>query len=316
MGMAGVVWRKLALLLIFLPLLHVLGFWYATSNIPDIIFNLYGFPRSSAPTEPFPELYSAYLQGVAQGEFGDIQGQPLTRLLVAPLQRSAALLICSFVVVVLLGPLLGLLAIDGQTGRARTWPQLWYTAAASIPGFFVATLLITVVLYAARTGLFFTRQPLIPVQGHGYDAHLIVPVLALAFRPTFFVAALTSSLIEQELQLDYIRVARSKGLRWKMLLLRHALPNVAAQIMAALGQTVRLLASTLILVETVVDWRGVGRLLMQVLAVGQRGDSPYYLDPPLLAFLVVVFGGMLLVADLCATMLGGVVDPRLREEAA
>jgi peptide/nickel transport system permease protein len=187
------------------------------------------------------------------------------------------------------------------------------TVGSSVPGFFLGSLLIAGIL---QFSLYYGpgRGSVIPVQGFGWDAHLIVPVLTLAVRPTLYVANLTAGLVEDELQQDYVRVARSKGVPWRLLVWRHAFPNIRASVIAALGQSLRLIASTLILVEALFDWRGVGWLFLNVIALDRRGGvSPLFMQPELLALVVAVFAVLLLVADLLATVAAYWSDPRLRQ---
>jgi peptide/nickel transport system permease protein len=169
-----------------------------------------------------------------------------------------------------------------------------------------------VILYGSRY-FWWGRGTVLPIQGFGLDAHLIIPTITLAARPVLYVAYLTAGLLEHELQQDYVRVALGKGLSWSTLLRRHALPNITASVVVAMGQSLRFLVSGLILVEALFDWRGVGRMFMQTIALnnGLRA-STIFLNAELLAFIFVLFGALLLVADLLAGIVSHLVDPRLR----
>ncbi len=205
-------------------------------------------------------------------------------------------------------PLLGVLVLQQRTSRIAPWAQVFLTVGSSMPGFFLGTLLIAAVILWARR--FSPGHPPLPVQGYGVDSHLIVPVLTLAARPVLYVAHFTAGLLEDELQQDYVRVARSKGVPWRWLVWRHALPNVAAAVVMALAQSLRLLASTLILVEALFDWRGVGWLFLNMIAL-DRANAGLFLQPDLLAVIVVVFAVLLLVADIAASVVAYRADPRL-----
>lgn len=310
--MLPLVIRKVLLLLLIVPLLNALGFFYAVELGPEQVRAHYGFLLESPPP-PFAQSYPAYLSGLAAGQLGQIKGAPLLSLIGEPLRLSLALLGAALALTVLAGPLLGLLAVSPQRGRIRPPALVGLTVGASLPGFFLGSLLITLLLYAARAGLSPGRGTLLPIQGSGLDAHLVLPALTLALRPMLYVAATGAGLLEHELQQDYIRVARSKGLGWRALLWRHALPNMRGTLVATCGQALRMLVSTLILVEALFDWRGIGRLLMQTVALTRNGvPGPYFLNPELLALLLMLLGGVLLLADLAAGIVAHLADPRLR----
>ncbi len=308
--------RKLLLIALVLPLLHAAGFFYAHSYAQRQISARFGWivpPKA----EPFGEAYRAYLGRIAEGDLGDVQRVPMSSFLSRPLERSARLFAVGLGVTILLGPIIGVLAIAGRTRRIRPSAQAILSIGSTVPGFFFGTVLIALLLYLSRAGITPGRGTWLPVQGYGTTWHLVLPVLTLALRPVMYVGYLTAGLLEGELQQDYIRVARSKGWGWNGLLWRHALPNIVSPVVVALGQSVRMLASGLLLVEALFDWRGVGWLFWQVLALGDQafGRSPVFLNEQVLATLLALFGAVLLVADLTASAIAHLVDPRLRRAA-
>jgi ABC-type dipeptide/oligopeptide/nickel transport system permease component len=307
--------RKLALIVVLLPLLNAVGFFYAVRFAPNAIARQYGrIQRSETPSEPFLPRYQAYLQGVLAGDWGEVQNTPIPKMVATPLKNSLILLLIGFAVTVLLGPLLGLLAISQQTGRIGPRAQLLLTAGSAVPGFFLGSLLIALLLFISRSSLYPWRGPLLPVQGFGIDAHLVLPVLTLATRPVLYIANVTAGLIEHELQQEYVRVALSKGLRWRTALWRHAFPNIVASVTISAGQSLRMLISGLILAEALFDWRGLGRMFLSAIALDERGNRTlYFLEPQLLALILVCFGAILLLADLIASVIAHLADPRLRE---
>lgn len=310
--MLPLVLRKLLLLILIVPLLNALGFFYAVDLGPRQVRAQYGFLLDAEPA-PFAQSYPAYLRALPAGQFGTIKGASLLSLIGAPLLLSLALLGAALALTVLAGPLLGLLAVAPHNGRIRPAALVGLTVGASLPGFFLGSLLIVLLLYAARAGLTPGRGTLLPIQGSGLDTHLILPTLTLALRPMLYIAATSAGLLEHELQQDYIRVARSKGLGWRALLWRHALPNMRGTLLNTCAQALRMLVSTQILVEALFDWRGIGRLLMQTVALTRNGvPGPYFLNPELLALLLMLLGGVLLLADLLAGVAAYLADPRLR----
>lgn len=304
--------RKLLLLILLVPLLNVAGYYYAVSAEPPQVRGQYGL-MVGREMPAFSAVYPGYLRRLLDGDLGRIGTTKINAVIGAPLRFSLILLGVALALTVLLGPALGLAAIAPATGRLRPGALLALTVGSSLPGFFLGSLLITVLLYAARFGLESGGDTLLPVQGTGLDARLVLPALTLAARPTLYIASMVAGLLEYELQQDYIRVARSKGLDWRALLWRHALPNMAGTLVMAYGQSLRVLVSTLILVEALFDWRGIGRLLMQTLALSRNGTpGPYFLQPDLMALLLMLLGGLILLADLVGSIAAHLADPRLR----
>ncbi len=304
--------RKLLLLILLVPLLNIAGFYYAVSSKPSQVKGDYGVIINGEPAT-FSNAYPDYLSRLLSGDLGRIGPSKINSLIGTPLRFSLILLGVALALTLLLGPALGLAAVSPATGRIRPGALVGLTVGSSLPGFFLGSLLITLLLYAARFGLEGKNGTLLPVQGTGLDARLILPALTLAARPTLYIASMVAGLLEHELQQDYIRVARSKGLSWRALLWRHALPNMVGTLVTAYGQSLRVLVSTLILVEALFDWRGVGRLLMQTLATSRNGfPSPYFLQPDLMALLLMLLGGMILLADLIGSAAAYAADPRLR----
>jgi peptide/nickel transport system permease protein len=304
--------RKLALIVVLVPLLNAVGFFYANTFGPRRFVNALGrmVDREAAPA--FFTQYGAYLKRVLAGDFGAIERIAILDYIATPLRNSLALLGLALLLVLLLGPLLGVLAVQRETGRIGPRAQLLLTIGSALPGFFLGSVLIAAVLYSSRY-VYWGSGTFLPIQGFGLDAHLIIPTITLAMRPVLYVAYITAGLLEHELQQDYVRVALGKGLSWRRLLWRHAFPNIAAPVLVAQGQSLRFLVSGLILVEALFDWRGVGRMFMQTIALNNSlRASSIFLHAELLALIFVLFGVLLLLADLLSSLSAQLVDPRLR----
>lgn len=308
--------RKAILLLVLIPVLHITGFFYAQVH-PGVV--TYGGILRPESTPPVAErlswdAYTLYLQGVLQGDLGQVGIIPVVDVVLIPLRNSAVLLAIALSIILIVGPLAGFLSVSRRTRRITPVALILTTLGASMPGFFLGVAVISLMLYTVLFTPGITRTPL-PISGFGFDIHLILPVLVLASRPTLQVARLTAGYFEFELQKDYIRVARSKGLGWFRLFWHHVAPGIAAPIVVTVGHAMRLLLSGLIIVESLFQWPGLGAMFM--MGVGIRTDGraavQYFGSPPLLATLAVLFGALLLVSDFVTTLLTNLLDPRLRE---
>ena len=98
-----------------------------------------------------------------------------------------------------------------------------------MPGFYIGSLLIMAALAYITSG---GHMPL-PVQGFGWDLHLVLPVLVLAARPTAQISQVTASLLAGEMDKMYVVAARSVGVPWRTIRRRHALRNIVAPVSIA-----------------------------------------------------------------------------------
>ncbi len=169
--------------------------------------------------------------------------------------------------------------------------------AMGIPNFFLAVLLIQ---------LFAVELKWLPVAGDDNFKHLILPAAVLAAEQVSInIRMLRSSLLE-ELNQDYIRTLRAKGLsEWRIVWghgLRHALPPAVA----LAGLTLRTLLAYAFIVEVIFRWPGLGRQLVNAIR-----DSDFQLAHVLALLLVMA----VIVFNLVADLVHEAVDPRLRERA-
>ena len=135
--------------------------------------------------------------------------------------------------------------------------------------------------------------------------HLVLPSIALGSIPTAIIARMTRSSLLEVLGEDYIRTARAKGLRERVVLLGHAMKNAFLPIVTVIGLQVGVLLAGAILTETIFSWPGMGRLVVnRILA----RDYPSVQGNVLALALIVVFVN--LIVDVSYAYL----DPRIRYE--
>jgi len=133
--------------------------------------------------------------------------------------------------------------------------------------------------------------------------HLLLPAIALSSIPTAIIARITRSSMLEVLSADYVRTARAKGnSRWRVVW-RHAFPNASVPIVNITGFQIGLLLSGAVLTETVFDWPGMGKYIVDAVP-----DKDY----------VVVQAGALVIAtifvmlNLFLDVVYAWLDPRIR----
>lgn len=307
--------RKLLLILILLPLLNFIGYSYALLA-PKLFANSMPFlaPQDVRNLDEISTgaSYLTYARNLLGGDWGHIGAIPVVEALLPSLGRSMILIITAVFIMTLLGPLLGFFSVSRRTRRLTPLGLLISTVGLSLPRFFLGGAIIAAMLY----GIIFVGQngTLFPLSGYGLDIHLVLPLVVLSTGPTLRIAGVTATLLEQELQKDYVRFAQSRGFSWTAVYFRHALPNIAPAILVTLGNALRMLIGGLIVVETLFLWPGIGRIFMSVmgLRINVREPLPYFLHAETLAMLAVLFGLWLLIVDLIVSVGSYWLDPRLQ----
>ncbi len=169
----------------------------------------------------------------------------------------------------------------------------------ALPSFLVATLLIY--FFALRlkdyTGL--------PTNGWSGPSSWILPTIALGIYPMTYFARLVRGTMLETLQQDYIRTAKAKGLRWKMVVGKHVLRNSLIPFVTAAGVVLGYLITGSFIVEFIFGIPGIGRYY--VTAVTGR-DYSVVMGITVLLSVIIVF------ANLVVDILYGYLDPRIRDE--
>lgn len=267
-------------------------------------FNVRGTPR------PVPEVAAtavresaAYFARLCQGDLGLTTGRyvrPVGEVLADAYPKSLGLLAASLGIALALGILFGMFAAVKRYSPLSLLAFVVTLLGVSTPSFFAAVLIqVFAIQWYAATG-----SRLIPLGGFGWDEHLLMPALVLAARPVAQVARVTFVVLGEVLDQDYIRTARSKGLRERVVLSKHALRNAAVPVLTALGVSLRFSLSSLPIVEFVFAWPGVGYQLLRAIAAG---------DLALATGLSLVIGLSFMAVETLLELSYRIFDPRLGE---
>lgn len=171
----------------------------------------------------------------------------------------------------------------------------------ALPSFLVATLLIY--FFALRlkdyTGL--------PTNGWNGPSSWILPTIALGIYPMTYFARLVRGTVLETLQQDYIRTAKAKGLRWRLVVGKHVLRNSLIPAVTAAGPVLGGLITGSFIVETIFGIPGIGKYY--ITAVTGR-------DYSVVMGITVLLSVIIIVANLVVDILYGYLDPRIRDERA
>lgn len=309
--------RRLAMIPIALLLISFLGYTYAHVARP---IRAARTPYHALLPESGPLLpqYWEYLKQAVRMDLREIPGTQETVAMVVTkaVGASLGLMALSLGLSVVVGLFLGFRAAKSEPPRVARWLTFVSTMGLAMPSFYIGSLLILgvffYILWRPGQGL-----PL-PIQGFGWDTHLVLPICALTARPAVQIAQMNSELLVGELQKQYIVTARSLGHSWRTVRRRHALRNVLAPMILTIAGSVRLLVGELILVEWLFKWPGIGYLLAWTLIPGESSvslGSAVFLDPTVVATVLTTFAALFLFTDFVASVAVRVIDPRLRAPA-
>ena len=245
---------------------------------------------------PLGEQYVAFLAHASHFDLGVSleSGAPVLREIGARLPNTLRLAGLSYALALLLGLPLGVLAAVRRDGWIDRGLIALSALGASMANFWLALM---------GMELFAVRLRWLPLLGAGSWPHYVLPAAVMAIGPGVLILRMTRAGMIEILSQDYIRTARAKGLSEPAIWVHHALGNALVPIVTVMALNLGSVIGGAVVTETVFDWPGVGRLLVD--AVRYR-DYPVIQGMVLLAVLVVSLANLL--ADLLITLL----NPRIR----
>jgi peptide/nickel transport system permease protein len=250
--------------------------------------------------------YFDWIGGVLQGDFGKslFSNDPVTEEIVRRLPITFYVGIIAFIISIVIGIPMGIICAV----RRGTWVDTWITIMANtgitVPNFWLGFLLIY--LLALHLGW-------LPVMGYTSPFEdfvlstkkLIMPVICLSlFGLASNVRQTRSSMLEVMNQ-DYIRTAWSKGLKERVVILRHAIKNGLMPVLTLAGMGFGAILGGAVLIETVFNIPGIGRLAV---TATMNKDFPYVQAVTLLVAFCVI------MSNLLVDIAYGWIDPRIRYE--
>jgi peptide/nickel transport system permease protein len=251
----------------------------------------------------------SYITRLLQGDLGTTTAGaismleiPVGQVIVERLPRSLALLGISLLLASVVGLFLGIRAA-ARGARHSLGILIATIIGISIPSFFAAFLLQWLVITITKE----SGRSFIPVGGFGWDTHLILPVLVLAARPLAQITRITFVTVRDVLNEDYVRTARSKGLRKFQIMSEHVLRNAAIPILTTIGISLRFALSSLPVVEAFFGWNGVGYTLLG--AIAMRDDD-------LVVALLLCFGVLFILINFILDLSYRLIDPRVGQTPA
>ena len=253
--------------------------------------------------QPFMVQYGNWLWNALHGDLGRslITGQPVTPQLMHRLPATLQLAAMALVIGILIAIPAGIISALRPGTSTDVVTSVVSQIGVTIPDFWLGILLV--LLFSLTLGW-------LPPSGYAsirdgfwpWASHIILPALTAGIISGAILTRFVRSAMLEVLNQDYIRTGRAKGLRRITLVKRHALRNAMIPIVTIIGLQITALLSSIVVVEVVFAWPGLGRLAL---------DAVLDRDYPLLQGAVLVMAMLLTVVNLGTDLLYFWIDPRI-----
>ncbi|OLN32981.1 ABC transporter permease [Desulfosporosinus metallidurans] len=260
--------------------------------------------------EPLPVKYVKWVSRAVQGDLGfSIRyKEPVVSVIMRSYGNTIFLTLISLSISVLIAVPLGVISATHKYSVFDYIVTVFSFIGLSIPVFFLAMLMIK--FLAFDLDLF----PISGMQsiGSGYTGirsffdhlhHMVLPIAVLGLTNMASLMRYTRSSMLEVITQDYIRTARAKGVKERVVIYRHALKNALIPIVTVVCMSLGYMMSGAILTETVFVWPGMGTLVYQ--AILNR-------DYPLVTASTMLIAFFILASNLLADILYAFLDPRIK----
>jgi oligopeptide transport system permease protein len=253
--------------------------------------------------KPLPQQYTDWVTGVVHGNLGESlinRGVKITPLLLREMSVSATVGFFALLVTIGLGLLLGVIAAL----RQNTWVDYVASSSAvvgySVPNFVVAIFALLIFghyLYIWTEGTVYYNV------GWGDWTQIPVPAIALGLPYASYVARLTRASMLETIRTDYVRTAWAKGLKARVVVLRHALRNALIPVVTILGPLITGIITGSVVIENIFGIPGLGKeFVTSILA------RDYNIVIGVFTFYAALVG----LANLAVDVIYPALDPRIR----
>jgi len=246
--------------------------------------------------DPLPVQYGRYVFKAVQGDLGRSYrtNSPVLESILNVMPNTIALAAAGLLAELLIGIPAGIIAAVWRGSLLDRIIQGITLAGLSLPTFWVGLVLLYVFAFLLKW---------FPLGGNTQPTSIILPALTIGLGGAVFYARLLRNQMLEEINSDYTRTARSKGLSGRKVITRHVLRNALLPIVTWAGLDLGAFLGGVVLVEAVYSWNGIGKLA--IAAIGN-------LDIPLIMGTVLVAATFIVICNLFIYLLYPVLDPRIR----
>lgn len=265
---------------------------YADEATVESIREAYGLDK------PLHIQYLNFMGNLLKGDFGRSyhSRRMISKEIANVFPKTIKLAVATEIAGVLMGVLLGMTAALRRGRLLDRCVTGFGVLGLSIPQFWFALILQL---------LFAVTLKWLPPSGYGvgFDKYIILPALTLGIPSAGMMARVSRTAFLEVLPQNYIRTARSKGLKEHVVIWRHALKNAMIPILSLIGTDISRLITGTMIAESVFSWPGIGKY---------GYDALFYKDMPALQATVLVLAIAICIINLIVDILYGFFDPQVR----
>jgi oligopeptide transport system permease protein len=247
--------------------------------------------------EPLWQQFLRYLSGLVQGDFGPsfkYKDFTVAELIFRGFPVSLQLGAIAISLALVIGLTLGIAAALRQNSATDYAAMSVSMVGIAVPNFVVAPVL---------TLLIGMQLQLLPVGGWGKPSNYVLPVIALCLPQIAAIARLTRASMIEVLSSNFVRTARAKGLPAHLTITRHAIRAALLPVVSYLGPAIANIITGSVVVEQIFSIPGIGRYFVQ---------GSLNRDYTLVMGVTVFYGALIILCNLIADLLYGVLDPKVR----
>ena len=251
--------------------------------------------------EPVYTQYLYYMGNLVQGDLGpDLKnrGTSVNDILADSWRPTVVLGILTTIYIITIGVSLGIVAAMNKNTLLDYLSVGFATLGASVPNFVLGVILV--VFFAVELGW-------LPAVGWAKSwtdwKPVVLPVIVLGSLPAAYVARLTRASMIEVMNQDYVRTARAKGLRERVVIFRHIVRNAMIPVLTLIGPIMAGLITGSFIVEQFFAIPGIGRAYVQAI-LGR--------DYPLIMATTLLYAFVISLANLFVDLAYAAVDPRIR----
>lgn len=260
--------------------------------------------------EPMHIRYLRWLGNVLHGDFGNsfITGRPALQSVLERVPVTLTVTVSAWLIAIALALVLGILAALFQNTIVDYAATTLAFIGISTPRFWSALMLLFFFSFQLKwlpaLGLYDPRETYTGLAAVvDRLKHLILPVTVMTFYAFASLTRYVRASMLDVLGTDYLRTARSKGLTERTVIVRHALKNAAIPVVTVLTLQIPQLVAGSAIVEAIFAIPGMGRLYV---------ESANARDYPILMTIMVILSTIIILSNLLADILYGILDPRIR----
>ena len=247
--------------------------------------------------KPLFQQYTTYMTGILKGDFGlsiKKRGRTVSQIIGTKFPVSAKVGGLALILAVCTGIPLGAVAAFNRGKFIDNLLVVLSTAGIAIPSFLSSTILIYI---------FTTKLKWLPSLGLKDAQSYIMPVVALALYPTFYMARLMRSSMLDVMGQDYMRTAKAKGVTTFKAIFKHALRNAILPVITYLGPSLAALMTGSFIIEKIFNIPGLGSEFVS--SITSR-------DYPMIMGTTIFLAVFIIIMNLFVDIAYAIVDPRIK----